>query len=251
VFCVCPSHNAAQLTDEIKQEVEYSKQLWSAFAGLCHNFLMPVTLRRYTGMIAFFLCLFSFSRSVLFSHLEPLSKLCIVLIQQFKDSFAALYDAMEFAITPYIHLLCHLHEIQERLGVVIGHFQNSSMSKCLEGTVGRSDSYLFSQFIFRTRGPPQNIAKTEKFASNNDAGHENATFLLPNDRSGLVTKQRSEPHSLLEFLEYLYAPLLLRVSLPEELYPPTHAITFPKFYHAKYTTEIRNRKRKCDGMLGY
>jgi hypothetical protein len=80
--------------------------------------------------------------------------------------------------------------------------------------------------------------KLKKFGSNNDAGPSSSLFLLPADPTQ-TSKRGDEPTSLLEFLEYVYGPLLLRALLPDSLYPPTYSITFPSFHAAKYTREMR------------
>ena len=59
--------------------------------------------------------------------------------------------------------------------------------------------------------------------------------------SGLFFKQESEPTSLLQFLEYLYAPLLMRITIPTQVYAPAFCTSFPKFLDPKYKRETREK----------
>jgi hypothetical protein len=64
---------------------------------------------------------------------------CKRLIGEFQEAYLALYGELAHAITPYIHLLCHLDEIQSRLSFVLGYYQNTIMLK----TVGRIYFFCF------------------------------------------------------------------------------------------------------------
>ena len=84
--------------------------------------------------------------------------------------------------------------------------------------------------------------RIRKYGSNFDAGYENALYYLPKDSHGRFYKNEWEPTSLLQYLQYVYGPLLLRISIPNEVFPPTFSISFPKFNHPKYRKESRAKK---------
>jgi hypothetical protein len=88
--------------------------------------------------------------------------------------------------------------------------------------------------------------KFRRDSSSKDAGPDAAVYYLPNDRSGHVMKQKKskEPTSLLQYFLRTYAPLLMRISIPEEIHLPTHSLLFPKFDHPRYYREIRESEKK-------
>jgi hypothetical protein len=83
-----------------------------------------------------------------------------------------------------------------------------------------------------------------EFASSFDGGHPNSTFFLPADRRELTIKQSSEPTSLLEYLQFVYGSLFLRVTRPAEVNPPIFSISFPKFLNPKFYRESRKKEEK-------
>jgi hypothetical protein len=93
--------------------------------------------------------------------------------------------------------------------------------------------------------------KYRKFGSSFDAGRSDATYYLPFDVNDMFTKDKDkkEPTSLLQFLQYAYGPLLMRILIPDKIYPPTFSITFPKFKNPKYGKEIRAKSSKKKGMF--
>jgi hypothetical protein len=75
-----------------------------------------------------------------------------------------------------------------------------------------------------------------------DAGNPKAEYYLPGDPYNEVkVKEGWEPTSLLQYLQFIYAPLLMRISIPDEVFPPTHSISFVKFLHPKYPKEERKK----------
>jgi hypothetical protein len=82
-----------------------------------------------------------------------------------------------------------------------------------------------------------------KCASSHDAGPANAIYYLPTDTNCRYRKVpgATEPTALFQYFQLVYGPLLLRITKPFDLYPPTFSLTFPKFVHPKYFKETRDR----------
>jgi hypothetical protein len=80
--------------------------------------------------------------------------------------------------------------------------------------------------------------------SSHDGGPSSAVYYLPKDTNQNYVKEGKEPTSLLQYFHHIYGPLLMRISIPNLIYPPTYSITFPRFNHPKYHKENRVRFSK-------
>ena len=78
-------------------------------------------------------------------------------------------------------------------------------------------------------------------ASSFDAGHPKSTYYLPNDRNNMKLKFAKEPTSLLQGLQCIYGPILLRLKLQR---PITHSITSPKFTNPVNPRETRKSAKE-------
>jgi hypothetical protein len=83
-------------------------------------------------------------------------------------------------------------------------------------------------------------------ASSHDGSPSNAEFYLPRDTNENYVKAGKEPTALLQYFLHIYGPLLMRISIPNEIIPPTYSITYPKFDHPKYCKESREHNKEKD-----
>lgn len=64
---------------------------------------------------------------LILSNNQELAINCRASVTAFLNSHCDLFGDLKYAITPYLHILAHLPEIQTNLGCVIGFYQNSCM----------------------------------------------------------------------------------------------------------------------------
>lgn len=106
-------------------EIEETKKLWTYLEIIVKSYLHPTSFIKMTsGTISFKFNIETIFFAIKFSELD--SK-CRLDVKNYFDSFSTLYNGQGYAITPYVHMLGHLADIQTALGCVIGYYQNSCM----------------------------------------------------------------------------------------------------------------------------
>jgi hypothetical protein len=161
------------------------------------------------------------------------------LLHEIKEGLAELYPLETFVVTPYIHIIFHSDDLQKALRCTLAYFKNSRMPVTL--------SFCRLAYFVALEAHHKLSRRIRKEASCNDAGHPNSAYFLSNDRNEKHFKVSKEPTSLLQQFFWTYSPLLMRIILPDEVYPPTYSLGFPKLKHFKYPRETRAKKPTKDG----
>lgn len=154
----------------------------------------------------------------------------------FFDNYLSAYGDYTYAVTPYLHILRHLPELQQKLRIVVGYFQNSCTLSFMV-LISYPDLIAFEAHHKLSR-------LYRKFGSSFDAGNPRAVYWLPRDKSGnFFRTSQKEPISQLQIFELIYGPLVLRIFGAPMVVRPTYSLTFPRFEQPKFPRETRQKRK--------